>query len=110
VVWAVPPTASGFCPYVGCKNPPAWLERSRPSSTPNSRLARPSRLRRWCRSPFGLDHHAPVGADAEPHAEGRESPRKGFTEPVTLSSTVPADFPPSALRLLRTAFRDDFDL
>src|SRR5690242_5276199 len=37
-------------------------------------------------------------------------PGKRFTEPVTLSSTVSADFPLSALRLLRTAFGDDFDL
>jgi hypothetical protein len=29
---------------------------------------------------------------------------------VTLSSIVPADFPPSALRLPRTAFKDDFNL
>ena len=29
---------------------------------------------------------------------------------MTLSSTVPTDFPPSALRLPRTAFEDDFDL
>ena len=36
--------------------------------------------------------------------------RKGFTEPVTLSSIVPADFPPSALRLPRTASGDDFNL
>ena len=37
-------------------------------------------------------------------------PEKGFTEPVTLSSTVSIDFPLSALRLPRTAFGDDFDL
>src|SRR3954453_9156075 len=38
------------------------------------------------------------------------SSAKRFTEPVTLSSTIPADFPPSALRLPRTASGGDFDL
>ena len=33
-----------------------------------------------------------------------------FTEPGALSSTAPVDFPPSALRLPRTASGDDFDL
>jgi hypothetical protein len=33
-----------------------------------------------------------------------------FTESGALSSTVPIDFPPSALRLPRTASGDDFDL
>ena len=33
-----------------------------------------------------------------------------FTEPGALSSTAPIDFPPSALRLPRTASGDDFDL
>ncbi len=33
-----------------------------------------------------------------------------FTEPGALSSTAPVDFPPSALRLPRTASGDDFNL
>src|SRR3954451_17976977 len=36
--------------------------------------------------------------------------RQKFTEPVALSSASPGNFRPSALRLLPTALRSDFDL
>src|SRR3954454_15173365 len=55
--------------------------------------------------------HSRGSGDCESRAVSAPNPRKkGFTEPVTLSSTVPTDFPPSALRLPRTAFGDDFNL
>src|SRR5581483_11235417 len=39
-----------------------------------------------------------------------EDPRKGFTEPGALSSTVPADLPTQALRPLRPIAGSGFDL
>ena len=50
-----------------------------------------------------------VGSSSGPPAE-RSTRDQRFTEPGALSSTAPIDFPPSALRLPRTASGDDFDL
>jgi hypothetical protein len=50
-----------------------------------------------------------VGSSFRPTG-GRSIRDQRFTEPGALSSTAPIDFPPSALRLPRTASGDDFDL